>query len=75
MGSVDLGFRNIIIDGVDGFNYVQVNDSEDVADQDSITIYVNGVPRLVQLWRNKIDYILYIFKREFIYFFEKVFYL
>ena len=47
MGSVDLGFRNIIIDGVDGFNYVQVNDSEEVADQDSITIYVNGVPRLV----------------------------
>ena len=29
MGDVDLGFRNIIIDGVDGFNYLQTKDDSD----------------------------------------------
>ena len=49
VGNVDLGFRNIIIDGVDGFNYVQVDDSSDTTDEDSIVLYINGVPRLIQI--------------------------
>ena len=44
MGSFDLRQRDVIIDGVNGYEYVQLNDN---IDDESITLQVNGVPVLV----------------------------
>jgi len=46
MADVDLGQRDIIIEGVNGFDYVQENDNVD-APNDSVTLQVNGIPVLV----------------------------
>lgn len=47
-GTSDLGVKDIIIDGVDGFNFVQTNE-DPIENESMLVMYVNGIARGIDL--------------------------